>query len=141
MGMEESLSVIQEDKDLLGVAKDAAANAYARYSAFQVGAALRTQDGAVYSGCNVENVSYPIGTCAERNAIAAAVLKEGPTMKIMAIAVAAQKNNHSTAVIPCGACRQAIFEFGPNAKVVFTDANGNVRAESIGSLLPESFSF
>ena len=139
--MEESLTVLPEDEDLLSVAKDAAATAYAKYSAFQVGAAVRTQAGDVYSGCNVENVSYPIGTCAERNAIAAAVLKEGPAMKIMAIAVAAQKNNHWAAVIPCGACRQAIFEFGGEAKVVFTAADGKSRAESIGNLLPKSFSF
>jgi cytidine deaminase len=139
---DESAALPQEDKDLLSTAKEAAANAYARYSSFKVGAALRTNTGTVYSGCNVENVSYPIGICAERNAIAAAVLGEGPEMKIAAIAVAAQgKNRQWTGVIPCGACRQAIFEFGPDARVVFTDANGSDRVETIGNLLPEAFSF
>ena len=139
---DESAALPQEDKDLLSAARKALANAYAQYSSFKVGAALRTHDGNLYSGCNVENVSYPIGTCAERNAIAAAVLAEGPGMKIAAIAVAAQgKSGQATGVMPCGACRQAIFEFGSGARVVFTDANGSDRVETIGNLLPEAFSF
>jgi cytidine deaminase len=136
------MTLTPEDRELLREAKQALGKAYARYSSFKVGAAVRTRAGNIYLGCNVENVSYPVGTCAERNAIAAAVLAEGPTTEIIAIAIAARdRHDHWASVTPCGACRQAIHEFGRAAKVVFTDANQKPRTESIQALLPESFSF
>ncbi len=91
----------------------AARKAYAPYSAFRVGAALRTAGGATYIGCNVENASFPVGGCAERHAIAAAVAAEGPEMRIATIAIVALDPLGDEAVCaPCGACRQAILEFG-----------------------------
>ena len=123
-----------------------ALNAYAPYSGFRVGAALATESGAVHRGCNVENSSFPVGNCAERNAIAAAVAAEGPSMRIAAIAIVAlDPTGEPVACAPCGACRQAIIEFGPAAQVSFcADSQAErptlatVQAET---LLPGAFSF
>jgi cytidine deaminase len=84
------MTLTPEDRELLRAAKQALAKAFARYSSFKVGAAVRTRSGNVYLGCNVENVSHPVGTCAERNVVAAAVLAEGPKTEIIAIAIAAR---------------------------------------------------
>ncbi len=131
-----------EDRNLLDAAEAARPKAYAPYSFFHVGAAVRTRKGEIYVGCNVENISYPVGICAERNAIAAAIFAEGPGMEIAAVAVAAYgKDGQFVSVTPCGACRQAIMEFGKQARVIFTGNKGNVRSESIDNLLPDSFSF
>jgi cytidine deaminase len=124
-------------------ARRVALNAYAPYSSFRVGAALRTGSGGLYAGCNVENSAFPVGGCAERHAIAAAVAAEGQAMRIVAIAVAAfDPTGESVACAPCGACRQAIIEFGPTARVTFRsgaeDALATVSAET---LLPAAFSF
>jgi len=119
-----------------------AGKAYAPYSGFRVGAAVLTEAGALHLGCNVENSSFPVGVCAERNAIAAAVAAEGPEMRLAAIAtMALDPVGAAVACAPCGACRQAILEFGPMAKVIFrTDAEGVVTADAT-SLLPGAFSF
>ncbi|MBA3960683.1 MAG: cytidine deaminase [Chthoniobacterales bacterium] len=131
-----------KDRNLLDAAEAARPKAYAPYSFFHVGAAVRTRKGDVYAGCNVENISYPVGICAERNAIAAAVLAEGSKMEIAAIAVAAYgKDGQSVGITPCGACRQAIMEFGQQARVIFTGNKGELRIESIDKLLPDSFTF
>src|SRR6267154_6627152 len=99
-------------EDLRQQAIAAAQNAYAPYSHFRVGAALLLEDGSTVTGCNVENASYRLTTCAEQNAIAAAVTLHGPKIRIRAIAVA---NLNDTASQPCGACRQTIHEFStPN---------------------------
>ena len=124
----------------------AALNAYAPYSGFRVGAALLAETGAIQLGCNVENASLPVGVCAERNAIAAAVAAEGPGLKIAAISILAlDPTGEPVACAPCGACRQAIIEFGPTARVIFrtgsqenSDAIVTVQAEA---LLPGAFSF
>ncbi len=127
---------------LIDEARRAAHNAYAPYSAFRVGAALRTEAGGSYRGCNVENAAFPVGACAERNAIAAAVAAEGPEMRIAAIAIVAL-NPVGEAVIcaPCGACRQAILEFGPGAIVIFHTGDDHVAAVSADALLPGAFRF
>src|SRR5882672_6563733 len=122
-------------KDLVDKALQASKKAYAPYSKFQVGSALITEKGNIFTGCNVENASYGLTICAERNAIFAAVAAEGPGMKIKSIAVATEQDG---ACAPCGACRQVIFEFGPDAMVLF---RGQTGAEQmlITKLLPEGF--
>ena len=135
-------SLSAEDSELLKVAEAARSKAYAPYSRFHVGAAVRTRKGGTFAGCNVENVSYPVGVCAERNAIAAAVLVEGRGMEIDAIAIVAHgEDGQPVGVTPCGACRQAIKEFGKQAKVISLGEQDNVRSDSIDTLLPDSFTF
>lgn len=110
-------------------------NAHAPYSNFHVGAAILLTNGKVFSGCNVENASYGMTNCAERTAIFSAVAQLGPRIEIQAVAVA---NDHGVACSPCGACRQVIYEFGPNATVFFQGADGPKEAH-ITKLLPEGF--
>ena len=130
--------------DLMARAARVARNAYAPYSAFRVGAAVRTAAGNIYVGCNIENSAFPVGNCAERHAIAAAVAAEGPEMRLEAVAVAAlDPVGEAISCAPCGACRQAIVEFGGSAKVIFRagaddTATAVVEAEA---LLPGAFSF
>ena len=112
--------------------------AYAPFSQFHVGAAVLTQRGNVYGGCNVENSSYGLTTCAERSAICAAVAAEGPRMKIHAIAVCAVHEGRDQAASPCGGCRQVIFEFGAQALVLFQGPSGPQQL-SIADLLPGGF--
>ena len=127
--------------ELLDQAVQAARNAYAPYSAFRVGAVVLTEAGTVATGCNVENASFPVGVCAERNAIAAAVMAEGPSMRLATVAIAAlDPTGEPIACAPCGACRQAILEFGAKARVIFQSGEGmaDVTADA---LLPGAFSF
>jgi cytidine deaminase len=130
-----------DDATLLKEAEGALERAYARYSGFRVGAAVLTRDGGLYRGCNVENVSFPVGVCAERNAIAAAVLAEGPRMRIARLAVAAKQRGKIVPCSPCGACRQAILEFGTDALVLFRDSGLAPLALPARDLLPHSFIF
>ena len=133
-----------DDLALLPVrAAEAARNAYAPYSAFRVGAALKTEAGAVYIGCNVENSAFPVGGCAERHAIAAAVAAEGHNMRLSAIAVVAlDPVGEPVPCAPCGACRQAIIEFGPKADVIFRTGDADSVVTVIAeTLLPGAFSF
>jgi cytidine deaminase len=109
--------------------------AYAPYSHFKVGAALLTAKGDLFSGCNVENASYGLSNCAERTAVFTAVTKAGPGLIIQAIAVV---NDQAVPCSPCGACRQVIFEFGPEATVIFQSARG-WKERPITELLPEGF--
>jgi cytidine deaminase len=120
---------------LLRTARGAMKKAYAPYSRFRVGAALLTTTGKVFSGCNVENASYGMTNCAERTAIFSAVAQIGPKLEICAIAVV---NDHGVPCSPCGACRQVIYEFGPDAIVFFQGADGEKQAH-ITELLPEGF--
>src|SRR2546430_7417826 len=109
--------ISSEDRErLIKAARGAAENAYAPYSQFRVGAALLTNKGETFLGCNVENASYGMTNCAERTAIFAAVAKSGPKMMIRAVAVV---NDQGVPCSPCGACRQVIYEFGPDATVLF----------------------
>lgn len=120
---------------LLRTARTAMKKAYAPYSNFRVGAAILTKTGKVFSGCNVENASYGMTNCAERTAIFAAVAELGPKLEVAAVAVV---NDHSVPCSPCGACRQVIYEFGPDAVVFFQGAEGDKQAH-ITELLPEGF--
>jgi cytidine deaminase len=110
-------------------------NAHAPYSKFHVGAAILLTNGKIFSGCNVENASYGMTNCAERTAIFSAVAELGPKIEIQAVAVT---NDHGVACSPCGACRQVIYEFGPDATVFFQGAAGPKQAH-ITELLPEGF--
>ena len=125
----------RQRKRLLKAAKATMKNAHAPYSNFRVGSALLTTKGKVFSGCNVENASYGMTNCAERTAIFSAVAALGPKIEIAAIAVV---NDHGVPCSPCGACRQVIYEFGPNAIVFFQGAHGEKQAH-ITELLPEGF--
>jgi cytidine deaminase len=120
---------------LLAAARRAMKRAYAPYSNFKVGAALLTTGGDLFTGCNVENASYGMSNCAERTAIFTAVAQAGPAVEIRAIAVT---NNQNAPCSPCGACRQVIYEFGPNARVIFRGAK-NWKTLPITRLLPEGF--
>jgi cytidine deaminase len=122
-------------KKLDQVAKKVMANAHAPYSNFHVGAAILLGNGKIFSGCNVENASYGLSNCAERTAIFSAVAQLGPQIEIRAVAVT---NDHGVACSPCGACRQVIYEFGPDAIVFFQGADGPKQAH-ITELLPEGF--
>ena len=110
-------------------------NAYAPYSKFKVGAALRTTDGSVFVGVNVENVAYPEGTCAEAGAIAA-MCASGQT-RIAEVAVIADSPEP---VSPCGGCRQKLAEFASaDVKVTLATTDGLLQETTVGALLPGVF--
>jgi cytidine deaminase len=125
----------QRNQRLLQAARKAMKHAYAPYSQFKVGAAMLTSKGKVFSGCNVENASYGLSNCAERTAIFAAIAESGPGLDIRAIAVV---NDQGVPCSPCGACRQVIYEFGPDATVYFQSSKG-WKESHITQLLPEGF--
>lgn len=128
--------------DLRDLARHAALQAYAPHSGLRVGAALRSASGRTHAGCNVENASFTVGNCAERAAIAAAVLAEGPDVRLVEITVIAlDRDGHALPVPPCGACRQALVEFGPEARVEFMGPDGRWQTRRAGDLLPDRFSF
>jgi cytidine deaminase len=127
----------QQREQLIETARAMLDRAYAPYSKFHVGAAILTESGNVYTGCNVENASYGLTNCAERTAIFSAVAAEGPAMKLKAVAVL---NSQTMACSPCGACRQVIFEFGPNAIVIY-QGNGSLSEATAAQLLPAGFHF
>ena len=110
-------------------------NAHAPYSNFHVGAAILLTNGKIFAGCNVENASYGMTNCAERTAIFSAVAALGPKIEIAAVAVT---NDQGVACSPCGACRQVIYEFGPNAVIYFQGKKG-WKKSAITHLLPEGF--
>ena len=121
---------------LLAAANRARKNAYAPYSHFRVGAAIRTKSGSIYSGCNVENAAYPEGTCAEAGAIAA-MIAAGETVISDVLVVAGGKR----AVVPCGGCRQKLAEFSrPEARVYLAGPSGVIAVTTVGSLFPRAFS-
>jgi cytidine deaminase len=120
---------------LLQSAKKVMKHAYAPYSKFRVGAAILLSDGKIFAGCNVENASYGMTNCAERTAIFSAVAQQGPKIEIKAVAVV---NDQGVPCSPCGACRQVIYEFGPEAIVFFQGKQGPKQAH-ITELLPAGF--
>lgn len=122
-----------DQEALASAARDARTMAYAPYSKYQVGAALLTASGKIFTGCNVENATYPATICAERVAITKAI-SEGER-DFVAIAVAT-----STGGTPCGICRQVMSEFAPDMLVVIVDPHRIVAEYSVSDLLPDSFS-
>jgi cytidine deaminase len=127
----------EEREKLIEAARAAMSNSYAPFSNFHVGAAVLTGTGKIFPGCNVENASYGLTNCAERTAIFSAVAQSGPALKIRAVAVL---NDREVPCSPCGACRQVIFQFGPEATVIF-QGSGALKERTIAELLPESFTF
>ena len=120
---------------LFDAARAAQGNAYAPYSRFNVGAALRTPSGAIFSGCNVENAAYPQGACAEAGAIGAMAL--GGELRIAEILVVGDGEGLCT---PCGGCRQRIREFADAATPIHVAGPEGVRASfTLGELLPHAF--
>ncbi len=125
-----------DQKELIALAWDAAARAYAPYSNWQVGAAVLGEDGRVYTGCNIENGSYGLPNCPERTAIFKMV-SEG-CMKFPAIAVVSGDTCNG---YPCGACRQVMSEFAANGAVpvYISGRDGSVLATTMAGLLPYAF--
>ena len=124
------------ETELVAAAIDAMARAYAPYSRFPVGAAIRDETGVIHVGANIENAAYPVGNCAEASAIAAMVMAGGT--RIDEIAVAGGDGN--LLCTPCGACRQRIREFATNGTpVLVCGPDGLMRRFTLGELLPESF--
>ena len=124
-----------DDRALTEQAAQARGLAYAPYSDFAVGAALLGRSGRVYTGCNVENASYPLSMCAERTALFKAVSMGERQFEAIAVVT-------STGAMPCGACRQVLREFaGPEGdlRVLIADLEGNIRTFTINELLPEGF--
>jgi cytidine deaminase len=123
-------------------AAEAAENSYSPYSRFRVGAAIllqadERQDGVIVMGTNVENASYRLTSCAEQAAIAAAVTQYGPGIRIRAVSVA---NLNRATCMPCGACRQTIWEFSEaETPVFYPTASGEVVSTTVGELLPAGF--
>lgn len=121
-------------EDLLTAAQRAHANAYAPYSGFHVGAALRAESGTVYAGANIENASYGLGRCAEQSAVQAmASAGERAFSEIVVYTAAPEPAS------PCGACRQVLFEFAENATVYLVNDKGVVRVWTVRDLLPGGF--
>jgi cytidine deaminase len=119
----------------MNAALAAAEPAYAPYSGFRVGAALLTRGGAVHVGCNVENASYGLGTCAERTAVFAMVAAGASDRTVESVAVASPD---VSPCFPCGACRQVLHEFGCATVYVRTD-DGGIRPHTLAELLPHAF--
>jgi cytidine deaminase len=125
----------KQDKrdELIGAALEAANRSYAPYSGFRVGAAVLGADGIVYGGANVENASYGLSLCAERAAIINAVTSGERRLKRLAVAAAGGEDTP-----PCGACRQMLHEFAPEALVTFKD-QGEFKTLGLEELLPQAF--
>ena len=125
------------DQELIDLAIAAMAKAYAPYSGFAVGAAVRAANGKCYAGCNVENAAYPLGNCAEASAIAAMVQEGGK--RIAKIAVVGGTGGIGPCT-PCGGCRQRIREFADDDTVILAiDDSGEWQEYSMEALLPASF--
>jgi cytidine deaminase len=124
-----------DDSDIVAAARAAMARAYAPYSRFKVGAAVRGESGRLYAGCNVENAAYPQGWCAEASAIAAMVMA-GET-RIVEVAVMGGGEAPCT---PCGGCRQKLYEFaGDDLPIHVCGPQGLRRTVTLGELLPLAF--
>lgn len=120
---------------LIEQAKQAREFAHVPYSKFKVGAALKTKDGSVFTGCNVENASYGLTNCAERTAVFKAVSSGNKDIEEIAIVA-----DTESAVAPCGACRQVLSEFmAPEAVIVLSNLEGNTVKTTMQELLPGAF--
>ena len=133
--------------DLFEAAKAARANAYAPYSRFKVGAAIRSRSGRIHVGCNVENAAYPVGACAEAGAISAMVAAsesaaEGPPViaEILVLGWSDARPGASELTTPCGGCRQRIREFASSSTPIHVAGpEGLRRTFTLEELLPQSF--
>ncbi len=123
-----------ENNDLVRMAREAMENAYVPYSKFRVGAALETQDGKVYKGCNIENASFGGTNCAERTALFKAISEGSKKFKKIAII-----SDSSDFTYPCGICRQVLSEWGLDMDVIVADCNENFRVHKLSEILPFAF--
>ncbi|WP_455652625.1 cytidine deaminase [Phascolarctobacterium sp.] len=121
------------EKRLLASALAARENAYAPYSKFKVGAAVETADGHIFTGCNVENASYGLTCCAERNAVFAAIGSGARSFKALCVVADTEEP-----VAPCGACRQVLAEF-PFEKIILANCKGLTKIMTVAELLPYGF--
>lgn len=121
-------------EDLLAAARQAHGNAYAPYSGFRVGAALRADDGSVIAGSNVENSSFGLTRCAEQSAVQALVTRGGRHFRELVVFTDADPP-----ASPCGACRQILYEFAPDASVYLVNDSGACEVLSVADLLPLGF--
>lgn len=131
--MSDSLPTEERIEEALLLAREAMDRAYAPYSGFHVGAAIIAGD-RTFSGPNIENASYPVSVCAERNAIAHMVNAGERRIDAVAVVTAADRPTP-----PCGACRQALWEFGPESLVVSQTISGERAAWALVDLLPDAF--
>ena len=122
------------DEELVRRAKRARANAYSPYSRVKIGTAVLTEDGKIYTGCNIENSSFGLSNCAERTAIFKAV-SEGHK-KLRAIAVVGETRDYTK---PCGACRQVMVQFNPRLRIIRAGLDGYRSETTAEELLPEAF--
>lgn len=122
-------------QNLMEQAKQAQQKAYAPYSRFKVGSALLTESGKVYTGCNIENSSYPVGLCAERTAIAKAI-SEGERHFV---ALALVGGNNGKPCLPCGMCRQFMTEFCTTDFKIFVQHENDIKTYTLAELLPYAF--
>ncbi len=127
-----------KNNELAKVAIEARNLSYSPYSKFKVGAALLCKDGKVFKGANVENSSYPLCMCAERNALYSAMMNGYKKEDFVALAIAAETDEPCS---PCGACRQVISELFPrDGAIVLTNLKGDLKETNIDELLPFAFS-
>jgi cytidine deaminase len=125
----------ESDAELLAAARAVRENAHAPYSRFTVGAAVRDEQGRVHVGCNVENASYGLTICAERNAVAAAVAAGARGVRAVAVVTPTRPPGS-----PCGACRQVLAELGAaRTRVLLASPSGGAQATTLGALLPRAF--
>jgi len=130
--------VTPENEKLIEAAKEVRNHSHSPYSNFKVGAAIRTQSGKIYTGCNVENATLWASLCAERVAISKAVSEGETNFEIIAIVTDSEKP-----ALPCGGCRQVLSEFsqltGKDIKIIAANCNGQIKETSLQELLPEPF--
>jgi len=119
---------------LIAQAKEASQRAYCPYSQFRVGATLLTGNGEMFAGCNVENASYGLSICAERNAIFQMVAQGGRQFQALVVYTPTPDP-----VAPCGACRQVIYEFGTDAQIISVCDGPDVLRQTSSTLLPHAF--
>ncbi len=124
------------DRELINMAVDASKAAYAPYSKFSVGAAIECMDGAVYTGCNVENATLGCTICAERTAVVKAVSDGRRTFRRIAV-YSSESADYCT---PCGMCRQVLAEFAPDMEVLCVRSDGRYVSYRLRDLLPKMFS-
>ena len=122
------------EKLLLNAARNVRDFSHAPFSRFKVGAAIRTADGRIYTGCNVENASFSLTICAERVAVFKAISEGVRDIRQIAIVTDARKLTP-----PCGACRQILWEFAPHAQVILANVRGRMRKMTVAKLLPQPF--
>jgi len=132
--VDQPAAVDATDEALIELALSVRERAYAPYSRFLVGAVLRATSGRIYLGVNVENASYPVGCCAERTALGAAVTAGDTTFDLVVVATSAP-----IAVMPCGMCSQALNEFAPDARIIAVTTGGLRREAKVSDLLPFAY--